>query len=109
MLKEKYLAIVPDFVLLKKSMIKVCKTEVLNSRRIPNVKISRLRDGERFHEFLLTRDEVPYCHDMGKMYKITKQIINEKNLDVKNFSSETAPKISGQKLDKIIADILKNN
>jgi len=94
---------------LAKSMVRICKEEVLHGKNPPSIKISKLREGERFHEFLITQDEIPYCHDMGKMYKITKEISNEKKLNEKNFSSETSQKLSQEKLDKIIYELLKDN
>lgn len=94
---------------LAKSMVRICKEEVTHGKNPPSIKISKLRERERFHEFLITRDEIPYCHDMGKMYKITKEISNEKKLNEKNFSSETSQKLSQEKLDKIIYELLKDN
>lgn len=94
---------------LAKSMVRICKEEVIHGKNPPSIKISKLREGERFHEFLTTRDEIPYCHDMGKMYKITKEISNKKKLNEKNFSSETSQKLSQEKLDKIIYELLKDN
>ena len=94
---------------LAKSMVRICKEEVIHGKNPPSIKISKLREGERFHEFLTTRDEIPYCHDMGKMYKITKEIADKKKLNEKNFSSETSQKLSQEKLDKIIYELLKDN
>ena len=36
-------------------------------------RISNPRGYERFHEFLVTNDEMRFCHDIGDMYKITKK------------------------------------
>ncbi len=91
---------------LARSMVRICKTEVLHGKNPPLIKISKLREGERFHEFLITRDEIPFCHDMGKMYKITKEIVGGKKLNEMNFSSQTAPKLSQERLDKIINELL---
>lgn len=94
---------------LAKSMTRICKDEVLQNKNTPHIKISKLREGERFHEFLITRDEIPFCHDLGKMYKITKEATNRKNLDEMSFSSQTSPKLSQERLDKIIYELLKDN
>ena len=94
---------------LARSMVRICKTEVLHSKNPPPMKISKLREGERFHEFLITHDEIPFCHDMGKMYKITKEIVSGKKLNEMNFSSQTSPKLSQERLDKIICELLKDN
>ncbi len=91
---------------LAKSMIRVCKTEVLHGKNLPSIKISKLREGERFHEFLITHDEIPFCQDIGKMYKITKKISDVKKMNKLNFSSQTAPKLSQQKIDKTINELL---
>ena len=94
---------------LAKSMVRIYKEELLHNKNPLSIKISKLREGERFHEFLITRDEIPYCHDIGKMYKITKELSNGKKLNEKNFSSETSQKLSQEKLDKIIYELLKDN
>ena len=90
---------------LARSMVKICKPEVTHVKKPVAIKISKLREGERFHEFLITRDEIPFCHDIGTMYKITKEISNGKKLNELNFSSQTCPKLSQEKLDKIIYEL----
>ncbi len=91
---------------LAKNMMQICKTKVLQDKNLPPLKISKLREGERFHEYLVTRDEIPFCQDMGKIYKITKQAFSGKKLNEMNFSSQTAPKISKERLDKLINELL---
>ncbi len=93
---------------LAKSMVRIHKLKVLHDKNYPPIKISKLREGERFHEFLITHDEIPFCHDMGKMYKITKEISRKRKLDEASFSSQTSTKISQEKLDKIIHELLEN-
>ena len=69
------------------------------------VKISKSRERERFHEFLITKEEQPFCHGIGPMYKISK-IENKKQLSLNEFSSETAPRISQSKLYKTINELI---
>ena len=89
---------------LAKSMMHVC------SKRFPNVKsasikISKSRERERFHELLITPDELPFCHDIGPMYKISTERIS-KIFPFTQFSSETSARISQEKLNKIINELL---
>lgn len=91
---------------LAKNMIKVCKEKGIGKKEIKPIKISKLREGERFHEFLITKEEIPFCHDLGKMYKITNKITNKKKTHNSNFSSNTAPKVTESKLKKIISELL---
>jgi UDP-N-acetylglucosamine 4,6-dehydratase/5-epimerase len=67
--------------------------------------ISRSREGERFHEYLTSPGEIPFCHDLGNMFKISKEI-NKKKISTEQLSSETAPKISQEKLYKIINELM---
>lgn len=66
--------------------------------------IKGARPGERFHEFLITEDEIPYCFDVGNMYKIKKNKIGGK-ITKSNFSSETAPKIGKKDLIRIVKEL----
>lgn len=91
---------------LAKGMIHVFGTRFPNERNnLPPIKISESREGERFNEFLISPYEIPYCYDIGSMYKISKYI-NKRNIPITQFSSETAPKISQNKLHKIINELL---
>ena len=74
-------------------------------RNTSSVKISKSRERERFHEFLITKEELSFCHGINSMYKISKTD-NRKNLSMKEFSSETAPRISRSKLYKIINELI---
>lgn len=76
-----------------------------NRTKISPIRISTAREGERFHEYLISPSEIPFCHDFGNMYKISREI-NRKKISVQEFSSETAPKISQEKLHKIINELL---
>ena len=69
------------------------------------IKVSKLRDHERFHEYLVTPEEIPYCHDLGDMYKISNQKSTKKPSS-KEFSSETANEISQKKLRVVIKELL---
>ena len=81
------------------------------SKRFPNhkilrqIKLSRSRERERFSEFLITPQELPYCYDIGEMYKISKKETS-KILPITQFNSDTARRISITKLHEIINELL---
>ena len=75
---------------LAKTMIQVYSERFPLKGNLPSIKISKAREGERFHEFLISHDEMPLCHDMGEMYKISGEVIKKK-VPLSQFSSETAP------------------
>ena len=54
---------------------------------------------------MITNEEMPFCHDIGDMYKISKTE-NKKRLLRKEFSSETASRISQSKLHKTINELI---
>ena len=86
-----------------KSMIDVYKKR--NNLRIsPKIKISKIRHYERFHELLVTNDEVRFCHDIGDMYKISKKE-NRKPLRTTQFNSSIASQIENKKLHQIINEL----
>lgn len=89
---------------LGKTMAKVYKQRNPKSEIAP-IKISKARDKERMHEFLITPTEIPYCHDIGTMYKISNEE-SKKKISTKDFSSETTNRISQTKLEKIINELL---
>ena len=69
------------------------------------IKILKSRERERFHEFLITSEELSYCSDIGHMYKISKKE-NQKPILINEFSSETSKKISKKELEKIINELM---
>ena len=85
------------------NMIEVCENSKKNSN--VKIKVSKLRDHERFHEYLVTPEEIPYCHDLGDKYKISNQKSTKKPSS-KEFSSETANEISQKKLRVVIKELL---
>jgi FlaA1/EpsC-like NDP-sugar epimerase len=89
---------------LGKTMMSVYKSRNPKSKILP-IKISKLREKERMHEFLITPTEIPFCHEIGTMYKVSK-IESKKKISTKDFSSETTNRISEIKLKKIINDLL---
>ena len=89
---------------LGKTMMKVYKSRNPKSKIAP-IKISKARETERLHEFLITPTEIPYSHDIGAMYKVSKTI-SKKKISTKDFSSETTIRISEAKLKKIINELL---
>ena len=89
---------------LAKSMVEVFKKRT-NQKNIPKIKISKVREYERFYEILVTSDEIPFCYDLGDMYKLSKK--QSKNiLPNTQFNSETGKKISKLKLEKIINELM---
>ena len=89
---------------LGKTMIEVYKSRNPKSKIAP-VKISKLREKERMHEFLITSTEIPFSHDIGTMFKVSKEESSEE-ISVKSFSSETTKRITETKLKKIINELL---
>ena len=90
---------------LAKGMLHVYGSRFPIYRNTSPVKISKSRERERFHEFLITNEELPFCHSNNDMYKISKTV-NGKKLSMKEFSSETAPRISQSKLYKTINELI---
>ena len=89
---------------LAKGMLHVYGLRFPDYRNTSSLKITKPR-GERFHELLITNEEMPFCHDIGDMYKISKTE-NKKRLLQKEFSSETASRISQSKLHKTINELI---
>jgi len=90
---------------LAKGMLRVYGSRFPAYQNSSSVKTSKSRERERFHEFLITKEEQPFCHDIGRMYKISK-IENKKQLSLNEFSSDTAPRISQSKLYKTINELI---
>jgi FlaA1/EpsC-like NDP-sugar epimerase len=76
-----------------------------SQKNIPKVKISKVREYERFYEILVTSDETPFCYDLGDMYKLSKKQ-SKSILSDTQFNSETGKKISKIKLEKIINELM---
>ena len=89
---------------LAKCMVEVFKKRT-NQKNIPKVKISKVREYERFYEILVTSDEIPFCYDLGDMYKLSKKQ-SKSILSDTQFNSETGKKISKIKLEKIINELM---
>lgn len=89
---------------LAKTMAKVYKSRFPKTKVKP-IKISKVREKERLHEFLVTQTEIPHCQDVGNMYKISKTL-NRKEIPLKQFSSENNRRISETQLKKIINELL---
>ena len=90
---------------LANGMLHVYGSRFPEYRNISTVKISKSRERERFHEFLITNEELSFCHGNNGMYKISKTV-NRKKLSMQEFSSETAPRISQSKLYKTINELI---
>ena len=86
---------------LAENMYEVYKT---TDKLTNKIKVSKLRYHERFHEYLVTPEEIPYCYDLGDMYKISTEK-SKKKLSTKEFSSETAHKMTKGKLKNVIKEL----
>ncbi len=92
---------------LAKEMIKVCH-DLGISRKDHPIRVSEARRNERLHELLITDDELPYCHDLGNMYKVT-HTLNKKPIPEHQFSSESAAKIERVKLYDLINSTVEHD
>ena len=63
-----------------------------------------MRGYERFHEFLVTSDEILFCHDIGYMYKITKKLTKHA-ISLNDVNSAMTTRISKNKLHQIINEL----
>lgn len=90
---------------LAKGMLQVFRKKFPNHRIMNKIKTLKSRERERFHEFLITTEELAYCYDIGQMYKISKKE-NQKPVLIDEFSSETSKKISKRELEKIINELM---
>lgn len=90
---------------LARAMVAVYKKRYPHTK-ISSIKISKTREHERFHEFLVTNDELSYCHDMGNMYKISKTMTSKKKINFEQLSSDTAKRISKENLYNSINELL---
>ena len=89
---------------LAKSMVEVFEKRT-KQKNIPKIKISKVREYERFYEILVTTDEIQFCYDLGDMYKLSKKQ-SKSILSDTQFNSETGKKISKIKLEKIINELM---
>ena len=87
-------------------MLKVFKKRFAKSSISSKIKISKSRERERFHEFSVTNEEIPYCYDIEDMYKITRTENKNRKINVKEFSSESATRINEKRLHKIINELI---
>lgn len=103
--KETYVLKMPSIKIkdLAQGMIDVCEKKFGKNNSLIN--FSKAREGERLHEFLVSYNELAYCHDIGDMYKISEKK-NSKPLSINKFSSETTPKLSKKELHIIIKELL---
>lgn len=90
---------------LARGMLDVWETKFPNQKNQHHIKISKLRQHERFHEYLVTHEETPYCHDVDGMYRIAKEK-NKNPISTKQISSETATRITRKELHRIINELL---
>ncbi len=90
---------------LAENMLDVCSESKNFTKN--RIKIIKNRIHDRFQEYLVTSEEIPYCHDLGTMFKISKEKKAKKVL-VDELNSDTAKKISKMKLKKIIQELLSD-
>ncbi len=88
---------------LAEAMMEICGEKQFGYKQ--KIIVSKTRVHERFHEYLVTPNEMTYCQDMGNFYKISKEK-NKKTILGDDFSSEKVEKISKDKLKKIIQELL---
>jgi len=91
---------------LARTMMGLLNKQFPNIKKEPVLKISKMREGERLSELLITQDELPYCHNLGDMYKISKKK-TKKIIPFERFNSATTKKISQENLVKIINEIIE--
>jgi FlaA1/EpsC-like NDP-sugar epimerase len=103
---EIYILKMPSVVIenLAIGMLRVYGSRFPDYKNTSSINITKPR-GERFHELLISKEEIPYCHDIGDMYKISKTP-SKKQLPNHEFSSETASRISQSKLHKTINELI---
>ena len=89
---------------LAKSMLDVYGKK-FHIKTLPSINLSKSRAREKFHEHLITNDELEYCYDLKDMYKISKEK-NRQKISKDRFSSETAPRLPREKLDKVVNELL---
>ena len=90
---------------LAKGMLDVFSSRFPQYKHTSKIKISKSRERERFSELLITKDEIPYCHELNDMYKISKTE-TKKPLSTKQLDSESATKISKTKLHQTINELI---
>ena len=71
------------------------------------IKIGTSKEGEKFHETLISENEVDYCYKVDGMYKISKTKTKNK-IPFKEFNSETSDKITKKDLLKLIDNYFKS-
>ncbi len=104
--EEIFILKMPSVVIedLAKAMIKQYN-EKFKINQPASITVSKARDKERLYELLITSDELPYCYDIGSMYKISKKL-NPKHKEIKVLSSKNSPKIEKEKLENLLNELL---
>ena len=72
------------------------------------IKIGTSREGEKFHETLISENELDFCYKVDGMYKISKTK-TKKKIPIKEFNSETSNRITKENLLKLIDNYFKKN
>jgi len=88
---------------LAKSMVKVFQRKYKKFDK--KIIIGIIRDREKLHEYLITQNEIQYCHNLGSTYKISKKFA-KKEINIEEISSETTQQISKKELDELINQLM---
>jgi FlaA1/EpsC-like NDP-sugar epimerase len=91
---------------LARMMVAVYKEQLSLPNYYPKFKKFSSRERERFQEFLITKEELSFCYDIGDMYKISISV-NPKPLSFEQFDSNKIEKISSRKLKLIIKELIR--
>jgi FlaA1/EpsC-like NDP-sugar epimerase len=88
---------------LGKAMIKAFQSK--HNQYDEKITIGKIRDKEKLHEYLITQNEISHCHDLGYMYKISREI-SKKEINQKEISSETTNTITEKKLLELVSKLM---
>lgn len=92
---------ITDFV---ESLISQYKKRISLKKEV-KIEKYKAKERERYSEYLITQDEIEFCHDLGAMYKISKKESKQK-LNQDELDSKTAKIISKIELDRIMNETL---
>jgi UDP-N-acetylglucosamine 4,6-dehydratase/5-epimerase len=90
---------------LANSLIRVYSKRFFNNKVYSKIKITGAGERERFHELLITPEELNFCQDVGNMFKITKKK-SAKKINLKNLNSETTEIMSEKRLEGILNKLI---
>lgn len=88
---------------LARVMIKVFQSK--HNQHDGEITIDKVHDKEKLHEHLVTQNEISHCHDLGDMYKISREI-SKKEINQKEISSDTTKTITEKKLLELVSKLI---